>query len=158
MKDMKGMMEGMQDMQSGMQNMQQMMNFMQNPDMTKMAMMATMFSMMQQFSNGNMGGGKGSGMGCMSSGMGGGKGKGSGKTAVAGGSGEVRFNTPMGAQNALMHLNGSILNGAMVQIGLDERSQDGTKLCVNNLAAGTSWQDLKDHFLQAGQVAYAAVR
>merc|ERR1712113_1364852 len=87
-----------------------------------------------------------------------GKGKGNGKAASAGGSGEVRFDTPMSAQNALMHLNGSILNGTVIQIGLDERSQDGTKLCVNNLAAGTSWQDLKDHFGQAGQVAFAQVR
>merc|ERR1719503_494378 len=74
-------------------------------------------------------------------------------------SGEIRYETPEQAMTAFQLLQGSTMeNGSQVQIQMDPSSKDHSKLLISNLAAGTGWQDLKDHFNQAGApVAYAGV-
>lgn len=47
--------------------------------------------------------------------------------------------------------------GAQISVSADSRSQDGTKLLISNLPAGVEWQELKGHFAQCGEVAYAGV-
>mmetsp|Transcript_46560 Transcript_46560/g.117081 ORF Transcript_46560/g.117081 Transcript_46560/m.117081 type:complete len:114 (+) Transcript_46560:2-343(+) len=112
------------------------------------------------------------GGGCWGSGWGGGFGKGgcwdgSGGKGGMGGmagmgpqglTGEIRYDAPMHAQMAAQMLNGSVLRGAMLAVGLDLQSQDGSKLWVAGISPGTSWKELKDHFAYVGQVAFASVK
>lgn len=74
-------------------------------------------------------------------------------------SGEVRYESAADASVAMKSLNGSQIGGVGPQIWIqaDPTSQDGTKLLVHSIAAGTRWQELKDHFQSVGPVAYAAV-
>merc|ERR1719499_2349764 len=104
---------------------------------------------------GQMGMGMGKGNKMMGGGMMGGGMMGAGG---AGSKGEIRYDNPMCAQQALAGLQGTELNGAQITIGQDVTSKDGTKLWVTGIAPGTSWQELKDHFAQAGQVAFANVK
>mmetsp|Transcript_148588 Transcript_148588/g.386345 ORF Transcript_148588/g.386345 Transcript_148588/m.386345 type:complete len:366 (+) Transcript_148588:871-1968(+) len=124
--------------------------------------------MMNMMSNPMMG----MGGGCWGSGWGGGFGKGgcwdgSGGKGGMGGmagmgpqglTGEIRYDAPMHAQMAAQMLNGSVLRGAMLAVGLDLQSQDGSKLWVAGISPGTSWKELKDHFAYVGQVAFASVK
>jgi len=71
--------------------------------------------------------------------------------------GEVRMEGPAQAQLAAQTLNGSNLNGANIIVNLNQGSPDGTKLHVNGLAFGTTWQQLKDHFGAVGTVCFAKV-
>jgi len=71
--------------------------------------------------------------------------------------GEVRYDNPSHAQMAFDRLNGSTLKSATIIVGLDLESPDTSKLWVAGIMPGTSWMDLKDHFSQIGQVAFAQV-
>lgn len=74
-----------------------------------------------------------------------------------GGKGEVRYDNPEHAQIAVSTLNGSTLGGSQIAVALDHNSQDGSKLTVTGIPPHIEWQDLKDHFAQVGQVAFANV-
>lgn len=72
--------------------------------------------------------------------------------------GEVRYDTAVMAQQALQMLNGSEMDGgAKLSISMDSASKDGTKLIITGIPPGSGWQELKDHFSQAGPVAYAGI-
>lgn len=77
-----------------------------------------------------------------------------------GGSGraEVRYDDASHATLALNMLNGTDLLGHLIKIEIDPASADGSKLNVWNLSPVTTWQDLKDHFGQCGQVAFADMK
>lgn len=78
----------------------------------------------------------------------------SGETLV----GEVRYDSSAAAQQAMHMLQGTEMGfGCKVSISMDASSKDGTKLIVTGIPPGSGWQELKDHFNQAGQVAYAGV-
>merc|ERR1719507_1513366 len=96
-----------------------------------------------------MKGGKGA-----SSGGGGGACKGSGGPQVA----EVRFHDPSHAQAAVQFLNGSSLNGTSISVEWDASSKDGSKLQVSNIPAGVRWEQVKEHFQQCGEVAFAGYK
>jgi len=86
----------------------------------------------------------------------GGKGLGGGKGADGGGlTGEVRFHRPQGALKAVKSLNGSTFKGCNIAVGLDQTSQDFTKVWVSGLPIGTDWRELKEYFATAGQVEFA---
>jgi len=72
-------------------------------------------------------------------------------------SGEVRYENPSLARVAVEKLSGSLLNGATLAVELDVSSKDGSKVFVHGIPAGCQWQELKDHFGQLGQVAFAAI-
>merc|ERR1719253_1069954 len=69
--------------------------------------------------------------------------------------GEVRYENPLHAQQAMQMLNGSLLGGAQISVMASPGSQDGTKLLVQGIPAGAEWQELKDHFGTIGPVAFA---
>jgi len=71
--------------------------------------------------------------------------------------GEVRMAAPDQAQMAANGLNGTNLNGASLIVMVNTNCADGTKLLVNGMVQGTTWQQLKDHFGAAGQVMFAKV-
>jgi len=71
--------------------------------------------------------------------------------------GEIRYDSPLPAQQAVATLDGSNLKGCPIQVQVDPSSPDGSKLVVANLAPNTAWQDLKDHFQACGPVAYATI-
>jgi len=103
--------------------------------------------------------GKGSGIWGGKGGCCGGWGGGMGMGMVQPGlTGEIRYDAPMHAQMAVQMLNGSMLKGAQLTVGVDFQSSDGSKLWVAGVPPGTSWQELKDHFRYVGQVAFAAVK
>lgn len=88
----------------------------------------------------------------------GGPGKGGGKGDAEGPAvGEVRFATSEEAQLALKQFSGALLCGAQVTLSLDSGSKDGTKVLVQNLPPGASWQVLREHFSQAGNVVYTGL-
>jgi len=72
-------------------------------------------------------------------------------------SGEVRFEHPDSARQALQ-LDGSVCAGHVVSVKLHERSSDGTKVIVSGLPEGVDWLLIKEHFSQAGPVAFAGMR
>merc|ERR1719401_380178 len=71
--------------------------------------------------------------------------------------GEVRFGSQEAAQKALQ-LNGSELKGSIIDVDMDQYSKDGTKIVVSGIPPGVQWIELKEHFLVAGPVVYAAVK
>merc|ERR1740123_2002462 len=99
---------------------------------------------------GGMGGCFG-GMGAMGGGKGGAQGGG-------GGMGEVRFQLAESAQVAAQALNGSMIMGQQITVTPDVSSKDGTKVLVSGLGPGVKWQELKDHFAQAGAIAFAGTK
>jgi len=109
---------------------------------------------------GMMGGGMmGGGMmgGGMMGGMMGGMGKMGGGKGFGPRTGEVRFENPMHAQFAVAMLNGSMLGSSKITVTLDTQSKDMSKVWVSNLDPQVNWQAMKDHFKQAGEVAFAQV-
>jgi len=72
--------------------------------------------------------------------------------------GEVRYDNPQHAQVAAAMLNGSQLGSSMITVTMDMTSKDGSKVLVSNVGPEIQWQELKDHFAQAGQVAFANVK
>mmetsp|Transcript_12889 Transcript_12889/g.22272 ORF Transcript_12889/g.22272 Transcript_12889/m.22272 type:complete len:416 (-) Transcript_12889:66-1313(-) len=66
-------------------------------------------------------------------------------------SGTVRYATEEEASQAMAMLNGSILGGSPITVQVSRGSRDGTRLTVTGFPAGVvQWQELKDHFAQAG--------
>jgi len=113
------------------------------------AQMQTMMKMMgEQF------GGKGFGGGA----FGAGGSFGGGFLANASLTGEVRYGTPMGAQMAMMSLNGTPFKGANITVGVDQSSKDGSKVWVSGVPLGTTWQELKEHMSWAGAVVFCNVK
>merc|ERR1711971_304769 len=60
------------------------------------------------------------------------------------------------AQRAIRELQDSVLDGRPIFVREDREAADtnasGSQLFVGNLNFDTSWQDLKDHFRQSGDV------
>jgi len=81
------------------------------------------------------------------------------KIAVADGGciGELRFETVEAVHQAL-ELNGSEYMGSIINIELDAKSVDSTKILIHGLAPGTEWQKLKDHFGVCGKVCFVQVK
>eukprot|EP00928_Gymnodinium_smaydae_P026553 TRINITY_DN20817_c0_g1_i2.p1 TRINITY_DN20817_c0_g1~~TRINITY_DN20817_c0_g1_i2.p1 ORF type:complete len:348 (+),score=102.70 TRINITY_DN20817_c0_g1_i2:78-1121(+) len=74
------------------------------------------------------------------------------------GVGEVRYDSAEAAQAAMQMLDGSNFSGNQISVQLDRSSKDQSKLIVTGLPAGVGWQDLKDHFKQAGgDLAYVGI-
>eukprot|EP00927_Polykrikos_kofoidii_P035158 TRINITY_DN29731_c0_g2_i1.p1 TRINITY_DN29731_c0_g2~~TRINITY_DN29731_c0_g2_i1.p1 ORF type:complete len:453 (-),score=102.28 TRINITY_DN29731_c0_g2_i1:39-1247(-) len=71
--------------------------------------------------------------------------------------GEVRFESPEVAKQAMMSLNGSELGGSQIFVMAAPGSADGSKLLVQGISPGTQWQDLKDHCSQVGPVAFCQI-
>merc|ERR1740116_274113 len=91
--------------------------------------------------------------------MGGGKGGGAmGMGGAGGGMGEVRFQLAESASVAVQALNGSMIMGQQITVTPDVSSKDGTKVLVSGLGPGVGWQELKDHFGQAGAIAFADLK
>merc|ERR1719188_1541472 len=81
-----------------------------------------------------------------------------GGMGAMGGCAEVRFDIPSSTMTAIQALNGSFVMGQQITVQADMTSKDGTKIIVSGLAPGVSWQELKDHFAQAGTVAFAGMK
>eukprot|EP00927_Polykrikos_kofoidii_P059228 TRINITY_DN5435_c0_g2_i1.p1 TRINITY_DN5435_c0_g2~~TRINITY_DN5435_c0_g2_i1.p1 ORF type:complete len:375 (-),score=66.26 TRINITY_DN5435_c0_g2_i1:86-1210(-) len=65
--------------------------------------------------------------------------------------GEVRFDTSAAATEAMSAMQSCEFEGGKrISITRDPTSKDETKLLVSNLPPGTGWQELKDHFQEAG--------
>jgi len=122
-----------------------------------------------------MSGGKGMNMMGMGKGFGKGKGFGGGGCCYQGGgcgggfqpyggmkggptSGSISYSNPMHAQFAIAMLNHSTLKNSPLNVDWDWQADDGNTLWVGNLASGTTWQDLKDHFSSIGMVTFANVK
>jgi len=78
-------------------------------------------------------------------------------TSAAGSSGEVRYARPEDAASALEQLSNSLIKDSAIQLQTDPRSQDGSKILISNLPAGIEWQEVKDHFVQCGEVVFAGI-
>merc|ERR1711933_508969 len=72
--------------------------------------------------------------------------------------GEVRFEQAMHAQSAIAMLDGSMLNGANIQIRQDLLCKDGSRILVSGIKPGTPWEALKEHFSVIGNVAFASIK
>lgn len=70
--------------------------------------------------------------------------------------GEIRFTDKTSVDLAL-GLYGSVCNGVELQVELDAKSTDGTKVRVLGLPAGFSSKLLKQHFEEVGEVAFCKV-
>eukprot|EP00747_Dinoflagellata_sp_TGD_P164563 gnl/TRDRNA2_/TRDRNA2_184657_c0_seq1.p1 gnl/TRDRNA2_/TRDRNA2_184657_c0~~gnl/TRDRNA2_/TRDRNA2_184657_c0_seq1.p1 ORF type:complete len:240 (+),score=52.32 gnl/TRDRNA2_/TRDRNA2_184657_c0_seq1:70-789(+) len=77
---------------------------------------------------------------------------------MAGRDGEIRYDDPSHAQQAMNMLNGSMLAGSQISIEFDMSSKDSTKLIVHGIPPGIQWQELKDHFKVIGTVAYSGIK
>lgn len=110
-----------------------------------------MMQMMKGMMGKMAGGGKGGGGGKKG---GGSKGGGGGPPVT----GEIRYDDPNHTAMALQTLNGALLQGSPISLEYDPKSQDGSKLLVSGIPAGTQWQELKDLFSPIGTVAYAGVK
>jgi RNA recognition motif-containing protein len=73
------------------------------------------------------------------------------KTAI------VRYDNPGEAQFAAEKLNGSYINDTQIQVILDPASKDVTRVKVANIPSEAEWQEIKDHFRTAGQVAFVDI-
>jgi RNA recognition motif-containing protein len=100
----------------------------------------------------------GGGMGGMCGGFGGGKGGGKGGKVEGSGTAEVRYDDPNCAAQAIAMLNGSSLDGNVIQVSASPASNDGSKLVVTGLSSKTQWQEVKDHFKTVGVVAFCDIK
>lgn len=71
--------------------------------------------------------------------------------------GEVRYETAEAARAAMMSLNGTQIMGSTISIQPAPGSKDQTKLLVSGLGPAVAWQELKDHFGEAGTVVFCDV-
>lgn len=86
--------------------------------------------------------------------------KGSGKVRTTGDpaeEGEVRFRTMESARSAVQLFDNTTFLGHVLKVALDPTSQDGTKVIVTHMPPGIAWQELKDHFIQVGEVHYTNI-
>eukprot|EP00930_Biecheleria_cincta_P033239 TRINITY_DN23011_c0_g1_i1.p1 TRINITY_DN23011_c0_g1~~TRINITY_DN23011_c0_g1_i1.p1 ORF type:complete len:635 (-),score=125.90 TRINITY_DN23011_c0_g1_i1:97-2001(-) len=72
--------------------------------------------------------------------------------------GEVRFEDPADAQEAISRFDGTFVGRSQVTVEIDRSSQDGAKVAVHGLQPNFKWQELKDIFQEVGRVAYAGMR
>jgi len=70
--------------------------------------------------------------------------------------GTVRYFSAEEAQIAISSLNGSDMNGNIIEVKLHGGTKDQTKVSISGMPPGTEWQELKDYFGQIGQIAFAA--
>jgi len=66
----------------------------------------------------------------------------------------VRFADASAAQQAAQ-LSGAMIDGHSIEVELDTRSKDGTKIMVHGLPPAYDWKRLKDYFKQCGTVIFA---
>eukprot|EP00929_Paragymnodinium_shiwhaense_P028204 TRINITY_DN16401_c0_g1_i1.p1 TRINITY_DN16401_c0_g1~~TRINITY_DN16401_c0_g1_i1.p1 ORF type:complete len:1311 (-),score=236.74 TRINITY_DN16401_c0_g1_i1:72-4004(-) len=71
--------------------------------------------------------------------------------------GEVRFDSPDHAAQAMQELSGTTLMDVEIQITLDEGWRIPNKLIIKNVHRKVSREDLKAHFAPIGRVAHAQV-
>jgi len=72
--------------------------------------------------------------------------------------GEIRYDDPEHAKEAVDYLDGSELYGRRISVEYDSYQISDTKLVVGNLSPSIRWQELKDHFKGKGTVAYAGIK
>merc|ERR1740121_1527389 len=65
--------------------------------------------------------------------------------------------TPAEAEQALQ-MHGTLLRGQEINVSMDEKSKDFTKLIVRGLPEEVKWDELKAHFSGVGKVAFADVK
>eukprot|EP00927_Polykrikos_kofoidii_P076068 TRINITY_DN7279_c0_g1_i1.p1 TRINITY_DN7279_c0_g1~~TRINITY_DN7279_c0_g1_i1.p1 ORF type:complete len:859 (+),score=135.60 TRINITY_DN7279_c0_g1_i1:328-2577(+) len=68
---------------------------------------------------------------------------------------EVRFFSSDSAKHAVQTFNGAILNGMQIHVAIDPACPE--RVLVTNMPAGVSWQELKDHFSQVGEVQFSNI-
>jgi len=71
--------------------------------------------------------------------------------------GEVRFKSADDAWNARVTLDGSQLYCKMLRVELDCSTDYMNKVLVHGINPAVMWQELKDHFKQAGEITFAAI-
>jgi len=71
--------------------------------------------------------------------------------------GEVRFKTADEAWNAKIELDGSELYDKILRVELDCSTDYMNKVLVHGINPGVKWQELKDHFKQAGEIVFATI-
>merc|ERR1740138_1375840 len=72
--------------------------------------------------------------------------------------GEVRFDDPFHAQQAVQQLDGSTIHGWKIKVSFHGMNNPtGTKLLITNCPPTCMWMDLKDHFKHLGNVAFAGM-
>uniref|UniRef100_A0A7S4R7G9 RRM domain-containing protein n=1 Tax=Alexandrium monilatum TaxID=311494 RepID=A0A7S4R7G9_9DINO len=71
--------------------------------------------------------------------------------------GEVRFKKADDAWNARVTLDGSVLFNKVLRVELDCSTDFMNKVLVHGINPGVAWQELKDHFKQAGEITFAAI-
>lgn len=69
--------------------------------------------------------------------------------------GTVRYGTAEEAQMAISTLNGTFMNGSMIEVQLHGGTKDQTKISINGMPHGTEWQEVKDFFGQIGAVLFS---
>jgi len=69
--------------------------------------------------------------------------------------GEVRFYSEASASQAVEQFDNRLMMGQYISVALDPA--DSTKVLVTSMPAGIAWQELKDHFAEAGEVHYANI-
>jgi len=70
----------------------------------------------------------------------------------------VRYEDPKAAERAVIELSGSTMNDLPIQVELDAKSKDATRIIVTGVPSEAEWQELKDHFGKIGKVAFADVK
>ncbi|CAL1149271.1 unnamed protein product [Cladocopium goreaui] len=80
------------------------------------------------------------------------------------GCGLVEFATPAAAQRAISDLTGTVIQGRQIFVREDRENENslhissmGRRVFVGNLAYSVSWQDLKDHMRQCGEVLHCDI-
>lgn len=71
--------------------------------------------------------------------------------------GEVRYTTKEDADKAKNMFNGTFFKGNTISVRPDLSSFNGTKLMVFNIPIGTDWTELREQFVQAGQIAFCGI-
>lgn len=72
--------------------------------------------------------------------------------------GEVRFDTPATADQAIMLLSGGLMNGSTITVEQDGTCRDASRVLVRGVPEGTHKITLRDHFAQVGKVVFAGYR
>lgn len=72
--------------------------------------------------------------------------------------GEVRFQNPPDALEAISRFDGTFIGRSQVTVKVDRSSQDGAKVAVHGLQPNFKWQELKDIFQEVGPVAFCGVQ
>lgn len=73
------------------------------------------------------------------------------------GFGIVTYTTPEAATRAISELDGSVINDRTINVRENQPHQPSPTIFVGNLAWEVTWQELKDHFRQVGEIVHADV-